>query len=102
MTWSTIKDKELTDLRQQVDTLEAMLAHASATIGRLECQWRAPGAAKEGQIALIVRQGSLDRVIGRCLNSRGDWVGSDCSEVPILTWCELPPIPADDSYADLK
>jgi hypothetical protein len=91
---------ETEDLKTQVADLESMLTHASNTIARLEGRWRAPKAAKAGQIALVVEQGSLTRTVAICIADGGQWMA--CSETTdIIAWCELPPIPADGSYAEL-
>ena len=93
-------EEKTNELVSETETLESMLAHASNTIARLEGRWRAPKAAKAGQIALVVEQGSLTRTVAICIADGGQWMA--CSETTdIIAWCELPPIPADGSYAEL-
>jgi hypothetical protein len=102
MTWSTIETKKLAELKATVAAQEDMLKHASDTIARLEERWRAPGVlVEDGKRALVVQQKTL-RVIS-CEYAE-DWGSWQCQgrRIDILAWCELPAIPADDSYGDLK
>lgn len=89
------------NLQQQVTDLEAMLTHASATIARLEGRWRAPGAAKDNQVSLVIEQGSLSRMVAVCLKDGGKEWNALGFKVKILAWHELPPIPSEEGFKDL-
>lgn len=81
-----------------------MLTHASATIGRLEGRWRAPGAVREGQIALVVVKSSLEVLTAMYHGSMDEpsaWHLRNRQVVDVLAWCELPPIPADEMFKEL-
>lgn len=92
---------ELDKLRDQIADLEHMLTNAAATIARLESRWRAPGAAKDGQVALVVRRGSLRREVAKYVESDNEWMTANDGYVSILAWRELPPIPSDDGFQEL-
>ena len=96
---------EVEELKQQVEYLEAMLKHASDTIGRLEGRWRAPevdpGSNSEGQVkVLAVVQG--DPVPRVAVKYKGLWFDREGTQLNVLAWHELPPLPAADAYGDLK
>lgn len=96
-----VYDGEAEDLQQQVTDLEAMLNHASDTIARLEGRWRAPGAAKPCQRSLVIEQVSLCMMVAVCSRD-GVWLRpSDCTEVRILAWRELPAIPSNEGFQEL-
>ena len=92
---------EIEELRQHVTDLEAMLDHASETIGRLEGRWRAPGAARAGTRAVMIEQGEPRPMVGVCLADGGMWMTPESFEVEILAWHELPPIPSAEGFQEL-
>ena len=99
MTWSTIDNKELADTKATIAAQEDMLTHASTTIARLEGRRRAPGAARAGQISLVIQQGTLARVIAAC-DEHEIWLW-DGEPIAILAWHELPAIPSEDGFKEL-
>ena len=104
MTWSTIDNKELADTKATIAAQEDMLKHASNTIARLEGRWRAPVSAKAGKVALVITQCSMLRRSAMCLEDGGQWVTAANPDEPvsILAWHELPAIPSEDGFKELK
>ena len=98
-----IRDTAEYDLHQQINDLEAMLEHASATIARLEGAWRSarkgpPMTGKAGY--LVIERETLDQYMAE--PHRGIWyVIPDGEEVHVIAWRELPQLPSSDGYGDL-
>lgn len=95
-------ERQVEELRGVVETLDGMLSHASATIGRLEHRWRSPNAERKPGYYLVVQQFTLARVVA-CWGSMG-WVGLTSEGVVaigVLAWAELPALPSDDGYGGL-